>query len=208
MAVTASLAALTASVGLFQFLSEVKVKKIGKTRIEEVTFIRNFVFRTYTKIKDVWVVFDKRTKTFRPADFRELPVRTGITILIGMIFLYISYLMMLTITETLGILILLLFRITLLIVFFVFGLYNFFLGVIRISSLRTENSVELCKLLNHDSRLKKFIESEKAIFEITPNFLLWRGLVTSVEIVSTNKIETKPIEGMLVEITKMIEKIK
>jgi hypothetical protein len=206
--ITAFIAALIAAIGLFHFLSEIKIKKIGKMRLEEVTFVRNFVFRAYTKIKNIWIVYDKRAKTFRPADFRELPVKTGITILIGVVFLYISYLMLSTITQTLGLLLFLLFRITVLIIFLTFGFYNFFLGLGRLSSLETENSIKICKLLNKNKSLKKFIENEKAFFEITPNFLLWNGFVTSVEIISTNKIETKPMEKVLVQIAKMIEKIK
>jgi hypothetical protein len=206
--ITALIAALIAAIGLFHFLSEIKIKKIGKMRLEEVTFVRNFVFRAYTKIKDIWIVYDKRAKIFRPADFRELPVKTGITILIGMVFLYISYLMLSTITQTLGLLLFLLFRVIVLIIFLTFGFYNFFLGLGRISSLETENSIKICKLLNKNKSLKKFIENEKAFFEITPNFLLWNGFVTSVEIISTNKIETKSMEKVLVQIAKMIEKIK
>ena len=204
-AATSFLSALIAAIGLFQFLSELKTKRIGKIKIEEVMFVRNFVFRAYTKVKDIWIVYDKKTKMFRTADFRELPVRAGLTILLGLVFLYISYLMLSTITQALE---LLLFRATVLIIFLTVGFYNFFVGLARISSIKTENSIKVCKFLNKNKALKNLIERGKISFEITPNFLLWNGFVTSIEFISHKKIETKSIEKILVQIAKILEKIK
>jgi hypothetical protein len=180
VAVTSFLSALIAAIGLFHFLSELKTKKIGKIKLEEVTFIRNFVFRAYVKAKDLWIVYDKRAKMFRTADFRELPIKTGLIILVGLLLLYISYLILATITQSLEFLI---FRAVILIIFLTIGFYNFFVGLARISSLETENSIKVCKILNKNKAFKKFIEKEKAFFEITPNFLLWNGFVTSIEII-------------------------
>ncbi|MEM5778274.1 MAG: hypothetical protein QXK49_01435 [Candidatus Aenigmatarchaeota archaeon] len=204
-ALTCFLSALIAAIGLFHFLSEFKSKKIGKIKIEEVTFVRNFVFRAYTKVKDVWIVFDKKAKMFRPADFRELPIKAGLTTLFGLLFLYVSYLILSTINQALEFLA---FRSLVLIIFLVLGCYNFFVGIARISSLETENSIKVCKLLNKNRSLKNFLIKEKAFFEITPNFLLWNGFVTSVEFVIPHKIQTKVIEKDLIQISKIIEKIK
>jgi len=203
--ITSLISALLAAIGLFHFLSEVKIKKIGKIKIEKVTFVRNFVFRAYTKTKDVWIVYDRRAKMFRTADFRDLPIKAGLVILIGIFLLYTSYLILSTITMLLEFLV---FRITILIIFLVLGSYNFFVGLARISSLETENSIKVCKFLNKNRLLKNIIEKKDAFFEITPNFLLWNGFVTSVEFISSKKFETKTIEKNLVQIAKIVEKIK
>jgi len=204
-AITALLSALIAAIGLFHFLSEVKIKKIGKIKIEEVTFIRNFVFRAYVKIKDVWIVYDKKAKMFRTADFRELPIKAGLTILVGLVFLYTSYMMVPTLIDFLELLPL---RLTFLIIFLVIGFYNFFVGLGRISSLETENSIKICKILNKNRALKNIIERKKIFFEITPNFLLWNGFVTSVEFVAPNKVETKALEKVLVQVANTVDRIK
>jgi hypothetical protein len=204
-ATTSILSALIAAIGLFHFLSEMKIKKIGKIKIEEVTFVRNFVFRAYVKVKDLWIVYDRRARMFRTADFRELPVKAGLTILIGLLLLYVSYLILSTISQSLELLV---FRVLFLIIFLVTGFYNFFVGLSRISSLETENSVRVCKILNKNRALKSAIERGKMFFEITPNFLLWNGFVTSIEFISPKKINTKPIEKALVQTAKIVEKIK
>jgi len=204
-ATSSFIAALIAAVGLFHFLSELKTKTIGKIKIEEVAFIRNFVFRAYVKIKDIWVVYDKKAKMFRTADFRELFVKAGLTIFIGLIFLYISYLILSTIAQSLELLAI---RATFLIIFLVIGFYNFFVSLARISSLRTENSVKICSLLNKNKALRNYIQREKIFFEITPNFLLWNWFVTSIEFVAPKKINTKPIEKALVQVAKTVERIK
>ena len=204
-AITSLLSALVVAIGLFHFLSEVKIKKIGKIKIEEVTFVRNFVFRAYVKIKDIWIVYDKKAKMFRTADFRELPVKAGLTILVGLLFLYISYMIASTLIEFPELLPL---RVTFLVIFLVIGFYNFFIGLGRISSLETENSIRVCKILNKNRALKNTIERTKTFFEITPNFLLWNGFVTSIEFVVPHKIETKAVEKVLVQIAKVVEKIR
>ena len=204
-AITSFLAALMVAIGLFHFLSELKTKIVGKIKLEEVTFVRNFVFRAYVKAKDVWVVYDKKTKMFRTADLRELPVKAGLIILLGLIFLYLSYLILATITQGLEFLI---FRATVLVIFLTFGFYNFFVGLARVSSLETEDSIKVCKFLNNNRILKNFVNREKAFFEITPNFLLWNGFVTSIEFVAPKKIDTKAIERVLVQTAKIVDKIK
>ena len=204
-ATTSFLSALIVAIGLLHFLSEMKTKKIGKIKVEEVTFVRNFVFRSYVKIKDVWVVFDKKKKEFRTADFRELPIKAGFTILMGLVLLYVSYLILSTITQALEFF---LFRSIVLVIFLILGIYNFFVGVARISSLGTENSHKVSKFLNKSKSLKNFIGKEKAFFEITPNFLLWKGFVTSIEFIIPKKIQTKSLEKTIVNIAKTIEKIK
>lgn len=204
-AITTLLSMLTAAIGLFQFLSETKIKKIGKIKIEEVTFIRNFVFRAYVKIKDVWVVYDDKARMFRTADFRELPIKAGLTILVGLFFLYISYMIISTLIEFPEFLPV---RLTFLVIFLLVGLYNFFVGLSRMSSLETENSIRVCKILNKNKALKSTIEKTKTFFEITPNFLLWNGFVTSIEFIVPHKIETKTLEKVLVQVANTLERIK
>jgi len=90
----------------------------------------------------------------------------------------------------------------------VIGFYNFFTGLGRISSLETENSIRVCKILNKNRALKNTIERTKTFFEITPNFLLWNGFVTSIEFVVPHKIETKAVEKVLVQVAKTVENVK
>lgn len=204
-AMTAFLSILILAAGLFQFLSQIKTKKIGGIKIEEVTFVRNFVFRSYVKSKDVWVVFDKKTKTFRNADFRELPLKSGMTTLVGLGFLYVSYLILSTLFQFTELLV---FRSAVLIIFLTIGIYSFFIGLVRMASIKTESSIKLCKILNKSTALKNLVKRHNISFEITPNFLLWNGFVTSVEFVSSRKLDTKPIEKFLVQISRVIEKTK
>jgi len=121
------------------------------------------------------------------------------------VFLYISSLILSTITQALEFFA---FRATVLIVLFLVGIYDFLLGLARIASLGTGNSHRVCRILNKNVALKNFLENEKASFEITPNFLLWRGFVTSIEFIVPHKIQTKPLEKTIVRIAKTIEKIK
>jgi len=203
--ITSFISDVIIAIGLFTFLAELKTRKIGRVRLEEVMFVRNFVFRAYVKVKDVWIVYDKKAKSFRPADFREMPVKGGLLILLGLIFLYLSYLILSTITASIEFLVL---RASILIIFLTFGFYNFFVGLARVSSLETENSIKICKLLNKNRILKNFVNRERAFFEITPNFLLWNGFVTSIEFVAPKKIETKAIEKVLVQTAQIVDKIK
>lgn len=203
--VTTFISILILAIGLFHFLSEIKTKKMGNIKIEEIAFIRNFVFRAYVKTKDIWIIFDKKTKMFRTADFRELPVKAGITTLVGVVFLYISYLILSNLFQFTELLV---FRSAILIIFLIMGIYSFFIGLARISSIETENSIKLCRVLNKSRVLKSLLERHKISFEITPNFLLWNGFVTSIEFVSSRKVDTKTIEKFLVQIAKVIEKIK
>jgi hypothetical protein len=199
------LSAIVVAIGLFHFLSEMKIKRLGKIKIEEVAFVRNFVFRAYTIPKKLWVVYDKGMKSFREADFRDMPLKAGLTFLIGLILLYVSYLILSTINQALE---LLPFRITVLILFLTLGFYNFFVSLARFYCIGSKESPKTCKLLNKNRALIRIIEREKLSFEITPNFLLWNGFVTSIEFVSQKRVETKAIEKDLVQIAKLVEKIK
>jgi hypothetical protein len=199
------LSALMIAIGVSHFLSKVKVKRVEKIRIEESKFIDNFVFRAYTKARNLWIVYDEYKKTFREANFEDLPVSVGLTLLTGSILLYASFMILSTLDQ---VLILLPFRLPIFVIFLTIGIYNFFVSIDRIASVGNKNSKGVCKELNKRKSLKDFIEREKISFEITPNFLLWKGFVTSIEMVSKKKFDTKPIEKSTVEIAKLIEKIR
>ncbi|MFH1229811.1 MAG: hypothetical protein V1678_05325 [Candidatus Aenigmatarchaeota archaeon] len=197
--------AILASVGLFHLLSEMKVKNIGNIKIEEATFLRHFVFRSYTKFKNIWIVYDRRLKTFRAADFRDLPTEAGLTFLIGVALLYVSYMIISTLNQVPGLLVM---RAIILIMFLDLGLYNFFVSLARFYSLYNKKAVKLCSILNKNRQLKGLIEKDKLSFEITPNFLLWNGFKTSVEIKSIQKFDSKPIEKYIVQVAMLIGKAR
>jgi hypothetical protein len=199
------ISAILASIGLLHMLAEMKVKNLGDIKIEEVTFLRHFVFRSYTKFKNVWIVYDKLLKTFRAADFRDLPIEAGLTFLIGTALLYASYLILSTLYLLPGLLVM---RTVILVIFLDLGLYNFFVSLARFYSLYNKKAVKLCGVLNRDRQLKCLIEKDSLSFEITPNFFLWKGYKTSVEIKSGKKFDPKPIEKHLIEAVKLVDKIK
>jgi len=196
----ALLSAIVLIIAVFQFVHVSKRKKIGKIKIEEVIFARNFVFRTYFKPKDLWIVYDKKEKSFRPADFRDMPIKVGLTLILGILILYVAYLILSNLFQFPE---LLLIRATILIILIVIGSYDFFVSFGRIASLGNKRNKEVCKILNKNRSLKNFINKEKAYVEITPNFTS-DGFVTSVEILTHRKYDIKKIEKLLLQISKRI----
>jgi hypothetical protein len=199
------LSTLLVAVGLFHLLSELKTKYVGKIKIEEVAYIRHFVFRAYTKSKNIWIVYDRRLRAFRAADFREMPIEAGMTSLIGLAFLYVSYLIISTLDQAPELFFI---RSSVLVIFLVLGLYNFLVSMAKFYSISNKKSLELCKKLNRNSQLKGMIEKDRLSFEITPNFLLWNGFATSIEFISQSRFYSKPIERHIVEIAREVGKIR
>ena len=74
--------------------------------------------------------------------------------------------------------------------------------------LRSKNADSVSKLLNKNKFLRELVRREKAYVEITPNFLIKDGFVTSVEFIVSEKLEIEKIEKNLIEIAKSVEKIK
>ncbi len=198
--IMALLSACLLTIALFQFVYVSKRKKIGKIKVEEVNFARNFVLRTYFKSKNLWIVYDKKEKSFRPADFRDMSIKVGLTLIFGILFLYVSYLILLNLFQFLE---LILVRTLVLVILLVLGFYSFSVSFGRIASLGNKRNKEVCKILNKNRSLKNFINKEKARFEITPNFTS-DGFVTSVEILTHRKYDTKKIEKALLQISRKI----
>ena len=204
-AVSLLLSALALAIGLSHFLSKLRIRTVGRTKIEESSILNNFVFRGYTKAKNIWVMYDKRKKSFRKAEFNDLPAEVGLTLLLGIALLYASFLIISTINQAIE---LIAFRATALVVFLVIGFYNIFVSLDRLETMGNKNSERVSKILNRNTFLKNIIERENLSFEITPNFLLLEGFVTSIELVSHRKHDSKSKEVLIVEIAKVTEKIK
>jgi hypothetical protein len=200
----AGLSAAFLSILLIRFVYTSRRIKRGNIRIEEITFAHTFLFRTFFKPKDLWVVYDEKEKRFRPADFRDMPLEVGLFFFLGIFLLYTSYLIMTNIfsfTELLFI------RAPILVVLAVIGLYSFFVSIGRIVALLSRKNKEVAKLLNKNRTLKAFIRREKAYVEVTPSFTL-RGFVSTVEFVTRRKYDTKNIEKLILDISRMLYKYK
>jgi hypothetical protein len=199
------MSSLTLAIGLLIFLSECKTKKVGKIKTEFAHFPMTYVLRAYLKQKNLWVVYDEYKKSFRPADWRDLPIKVILVTLFGMGLLYTSYLIWFTLAQDLS---LLLFRAVVMFIFLVIGLYGLLIGLSRLFSLRSKNADSVSKLLNKNKFLRDLVRREKAYVEITPNFLIKDGFVTSVELIVSEKLEIEKLEKNLIEIAKSVEKIK
>ena len=196
-------AALLAA-ALIRFVYTNKRKKIRGIVLEEVVFTHNFLFRTFFKPKDFWVVYDNKEKKFRPADFREMPKEVGLFFLIGVFLLYTSYLMSSNIFEVTELLFI---RAPILLIIAVLGIYTFFVSVGRTAALINNKNKEVAKLLNRNRTLKAFIKRENAYVEVTPSFTL-RGFVTSVEFDTKKRFDTKKTEKLIVDISRELSRYK
>jgi hypothetical protein len=195
------LSACVLGIDLFLFVHKSKRKKVGNIKIEEVTFARNFIFRSFFKPKDVWIVYDRNDKKFRPADFRDMPLKVGATFIIGILLLYVSYLIFSTLFYFPEILVP---RALVLVVLAVIGFYDFFISCARIAALMNKKSKFVSSNLNKNRSLKNFLRRKNAYVEITPNLTL-DGSVTSVEIITHRKYDTKKIEKTLLGISRKIK---
>ena len=200
VSIMAFLSACVLAIAASEFVHTSKRKKIGNIKFEEVTFARNFVFRTFFKPKDLWIVYDKKKKLFRPADFREMPLKVGLTIIFGILILYVAFLILSNLLQFLE---LILIRTIVLIILIIIGSYDFFVSFSRIASLGNKRNKEVCKILNKNRSLRNFINKEKVYFEITPNFTS-DGFVTSIEIITHKKYDIKKIEKLLLQVSRKI----
>jgi hypothetical protein len=198
------LAVLVLMITIVQFLSNYENRSYKGKKIEFITFYRHNVLRTYLKPKTVWVVYDRIRMRFRPANFREFPIKVVLSGIFGLILLYVAYLMLITVVSTMF---LITFRLVVFIALVVFGFYNFFVSSARLFSLQNKKSEKLSKTLNRSRSLRNFAFEKHNSVEITPNFLLTRGLVTSVELLSKKEMNKKKLEKTIFEVSKMVNKI-
>ena len=189
---------------LIRFVYTNKRKKIRDIVLEEVVFTYSFLFRTFFKPKDLWVIYDNKEKRFRPADFREMPKEVGLLFLLGIFMLYTTYLISSNIFEVTELLFI---RAPILLIIAVLGIYSFFVSVGRTVALLNNKNKEVAKLLNRNRTLRAFIRREKAYVEVTPSFTL-RGFVTSVEFVAKKKFDTKKTEKLIVDISRELSRYK
>ena len=204
-AFTSLLTSLIVIIALYQFLSDWKRKQLGNIKIESAQFARTYVLRAYVKAKNLWIFFDKKMKLFRPAGSGDVPVRVFLIILLGIAFIYIAYLILFTIAQVVE---LLLFRALVLFIIVVIGFYALFIGIARILSLGNKNVDKICRFLNKNKSLKDFMVREKAYMQITPNFLVSGGSVTSIEFILPSKPGDKKIEKILIGIAREVNKLK
>ncbi len=198
------LEALIIAIGLYMFLSGVKIKKIGKIKVELVQYPLTYVLRAYTKPHNLWIVYDEEKKKFRAADWRNLPIRVILVTLLGMALLYISYLIWFTLFQDLH---LIFFRAIVLFLFLIVGLYSLCVGLYRLFSLKNEKADKICKFLNKNKFLKNLIKKGMLYVQITPNFLIKEGFVTSVEFILFEKLELKKLEKNLKDTARLIQKL-
>jgi len=196
--------ALVVAVGIFVFLSNCKIKKIGKIRIESVQYPFTYVLRAYTGPRSLWIVFDEKVKRFRAADWRNLPIRVILVTLLGAGLIYTSYLIWFTIAQ---IPYLIPFRLIVLFMFFFMGLYSLCLGLYRLFSLNNKNADKICKFLNRNKILINLINKGLLYVQVSPNFLIKEGFVNSVEFTLVEKIELEKLEKILIDTAKMIQKL-
>jgi len=196
--------ALIIAVGLYMFLSGVKVKKIGKIRIEFAHYALTYVLRAYTKPHNLWVVYDEGKRKFRAADWRNLPVRVILVTLFGMFLLYTAYLIWFTLFQ---VTFLIPFRLLILFLFLVLGLYSLCVGLYRLFSLKNEKANKVCKFLNKKRFLINLIKKGMLYVHVTPNFLIKEGFVTSVEFILLEKPKDKKLEKVLIDTARLIQKL-
>lgn len=192
-------------IGFLYFLSKSEIKRVGKIKLEYIQFVRNFVARAFVKPKSLWIVYDDKKKLFRPADFRELPIRFGLLMIFAIILIYISFSILITLIYPVELFFI---RLLILFMFLILGLYNLLVSVARLVSLENKGADKICNALNKKLSFKDFIRKGNVFFEITPNFLFTTGFVTSIELVIPRKIEISSVEKVLIQIAKIIERFK
>ena len=194
------MSACVLGIDLLLFLNSSKTKKVGQIRIEEVSFAKIFVFRSFFKPKDMWIVYDNKKRKFRPADMSDLPLKVGMTFIIGLLFLYVSYLIFSNLFFFPEILIP---RMLILFILLVIGFYDFFISSARFIAFLNKRNGKVADALNKNRSLKNFIRRQRAYVEVTPNLSL-NGSMTSVEIITRKKFDTKRMEKVLLDISRKI----
>jgi hypothetical protein len=196
--------ALIIALGIHIFYSGYKVKKIGRIKIESAQYPLTYVLRAYTDPKNLWIVYDEKTKKFRTADWSNLPVRVFLAILISLFLIYTSFLIWFTIAQDLY---LIFFRATVLFIFFFVGLYGMCVGLYRLFSFNNRKADKICSFLNRNKILSSLIEKGILYVQVTPNFLIKEGFVNSVEFILAEKVELERLEKILIETAKLIQKL-
>jgi hypothetical protein len=194
------MSACVLGIDLLLFLSRSKTKRVGRIRIEEVSFAKIFVFRSFFKPKDVWIVYDSNKRKFRPADFRDLPLKVALTFVVGLLFLYVSYLIFSSLFFFPGVFVP---RLLILIILVIIGFYDFFVSSARFIAFLNKKNRKVADALNKNRSLKNFIRRQRAYVEVTPNLTL-NGSMTSVEIITKNKFDTKRMEKVLLDTSRKI----
>ena len=194
------LSAAVLGIDLLLFLHKSKRKIVGKIKIEEVYFANIFVFRSFFKAKDMWIVYDKNDRKFRPADFRDLPLKVAMTFIVGLMFLYVSYLIFSNLFFFPEIFMP---RLLVFIILVVIGFYDFFVSTARFVALLNKKNKYITDKLNKNKSLKNFIRRHDAYVEVTPNLTL-SGSMTSVEIITKKKFDTKKVEKLLLDVSRKI----
>lgn len=195
---------LVIAVGLYVFLNGLKTKKIGKIKIESVQYPLTYVLRAYTSPKNLWIVFDEKTKKFRAADWRDLPIRVILVTLLGSAMVYTAYLILFSIMQ---VTFLIPFRLVVLFLFFFIGAYSIGVGLNRLFSLRNKNADIIFKFLNKSKLLIDLVRKGKLYVQISPNFLVKDGFVNSIEFILIEKLELDRLEKILVDTARMVQKL-
>jgi len=190
-------------VGLYVFLSNHTTRKVGRIKIESTHFPFTYVMKTYTKPKNVWVIFDYKIRKFRPVDWTHVPLKSFLPILIGAFLIFTSYLMVFTLWQAMFLFI---FRSLLLFLFLVLGLYSLFIGLYRFFSVNNEKAKTVAKFLNRSRLLINAIEAGRLFVQVTPNFHLKDGFVDSVEFVMSDNSDVKRLEKILADATSVVNK--
>jgi hypothetical protein len=200
----AALSAIFLLVILIRFVYMSKVVNRRGIRLEEVTFAHSFLFRTFFNPNDLWVKYDCKERKFRPADFRDMPIEVGFFFILGMFLLYTSYLILTNLFSFPAIDIV---RIPILVIIAIIGIYTFFVSMGRVMALLNSKNKEVAKLLNRNRTLRAFARRENAYIEVTPSFTL-RGFVTSLEFITKRKYDTKKMESLILDVSRMLNKYK
>ena len=194
-----------AVISLYFFVVRCKRKKVGKTRVEYIDFVRDHMLRVYFKKRDIWIIYDRRKKAFRKPNFFDAILWTVPFILVGLSFLYLTY-------NSFVILFLMirlsgwwLATLIPLFLFTVLWFYLLFMGFSRLASLRNKKLERIASKLNKEKRLKRFINKQKARLRITPNFLLREGYVTSVELLMKRR-PPKEMEKSIIKIVRILKR--
>ena len=191
-------------IGLYIFLSGYKAKKVKGILVEHVVYPFTYVIRAFCKPKRLWIVYDYKMRKFRSVSLRHPPIKPILAMILGAFLVFTSYLIALTLTQSMSLLI---FRLIILVLFFVIGLYGLLVGLYRMFSYTSKNADKIAKFLNKDRYVRSLIEKGDLYVQISPNFLLKEGFVDSVEFVLSDKADAKRLEKVVMETARMINKV-
>jgi hypothetical protein len=195
---------ITLIVGLYIFLSSYRKKKVGKIIVEHVQYPFTFVVRAFCRPKGIWIVYNYGKKKFMSVGWKSLPLKSILAMVIGAFLIFTSYLISMTITQVMSLIV---FRLIILFLFFVIGLYSLLIGLYRLFSFTNKNADKVCSYLNKNRYLRSLIEKGMLYVQISPNFLFKEGFVDSVEFVLSDRAEHKKMEKIVIDIARLIDKV-